>query len=353
MMESASRAKRRLIVPEAESCDLSMITPEDYLDQEFGWFRVYGKMGAGADAEVFKVAHTVTRRTYVLKLDVNDDEIWERDAPMLPPHNLTIRTPYIGGTVSVLAGNYSFSAPELYGVRDGRYLIPLTRVHRLKGAIEFEKLLDIAAEDVIGGQFWENLVSMLEAETLVLETKGGPSMQQWMQRWNLLICSSKLGQRLLERLPGSLSDTARRKIHGCVRSKPYVGPNIEESAVFRAISGVVMGRFSAAQIAAAFSCPFFRMNITLLDLDYTVFLGTLCQDAPWLLPHEGIRWLGLPGAETLMSIIQALSRQPYILSDDRDKFERCEPPTDDVVTRYPLFLQDVVATIPYISLRRE
>jgi hypothetical protein len=339
-----------------------MITAEDYENQEFGWFRILKKIGGGAEAEVFECHHMPTGRVYVLRLHIEDDEVWERTEPMLPPRNYTIEhnnargTVAYGGAVSIKVGKRRRSKDEwtvlvtqLYGVRDNKYLLPVSNTYQRRGAVSFERLLDLPLPfDML--PFWENLGLLAQAETGLLKS-GTIPIEAWQERWGVLLRDARL-RTWTDEAVADLPPQLRAAVDECLNQEFIGGPSLEQSAVARIVLARLTKTVTKDELAASLSCPFFRMNITLRDLHYTMQLLRLYSDVPWLLQGP-VEWLGASAGEVLLEIANGLIEQPDQYPEAGERFEKCAPPSEEVLSRYDLIVQDFAASKQqYLSLER-
>jgi hypothetical protein len=337
-----------------------VIAAEDYENQVFGWFRILEKIGGGAEAEVFKCHHMPTGRVYVLRLHIEDDEVWERAEPMLPPRNYTIEHANARGTAGFSQHAYEFSkrrskdewtvlATQLYGVRENKYLLPVSNTYRRLGAVSFEQILDLPLPFELL-PFWENLGLLAQSETSLLES-GTISFETWRERWGALLRDTRLRTWVNDSI-AALPPQLRAVVDECLNQEIIRGPSLGESAVARIVLARLLKVMTKDELAASLSCPFFRMNITLRDLHYTVDLLRLYSDAPWILGGP-IEWLGAPAGEVLLEIAQGLSDRPDQYPEARERFEKCAPPSAEVLAGYDLILQDVAASHQeFLSLER-
>ncbi|MFE9658911.1 hypothetical protein [Streptomyces sp. NPDC005955] len=336
-----------------------MITADDYVGRDFAWFGIGQHLGSGADAEVFLCRHAPTRRSYVMRLPAAEDALWERDTPLLPPVNALIEHPNARGSavandlyddleISVDGQRVAFSTVQLYGVREDRYLLPASNTHQRKGALSFERVLDVPAALTRTTLFWERVQHLLAADCHFLGS-GHLSETGWLHRWGALLPRNPaLADALdLSELPPRVrSLLALRPTDGLP-----VGPQLDESAVLRIMYGVLAGTFTPDDVKASLSCPFFRMNITVHDLVYVLALYRLYQPVDWI--ESPSTWLGPHHAETLLALLDGLSRQPLDLRADRSEFERTDPPDRAALEQYPLVLQDAAGSRQeYVALER-
>lgn len=69
----------------------------DYIGCGFGSFEIERHVAHGAEAEVYCVRDFKHDRRLILRLDPNDDELWDGD-PMIPPRNRTLEVRGAMGT---------------------------------------------------------------------------------------------------------------------------------------------------------------------------------------------------------------------------------------------------------------
>ncbi|MFJ6988650.1 MULTISPECIES: hypothetical protein [unclassified Streptomyces] len=337
-----------------------MIAPHDYVGQDFAWFSIAKHIGSGAEAEVYLCWHAPTQRSYVLRLPAEDDSLWERDGPLMPPvnslieHRNAIGSAHAGltrdGLKMVVKGQeFSFSIVQLYGVRDGRYLLPVSNNWSRKGALSFGAVLDVSPSLPATMPFWEMLQHLLVVDCYFLD-QGRLNEAEWHGRWETLLAHSSS-------LDGGLqfaeySPRARSLIDACgAGSSTMDGPTLEESAVMRIIYGVLAGRFTLDQIEASLSCPFFRLNITVHDIQYALCLLRLYQEVDWV--ESVARMLGPAPLQPLLTLLDGFTRQPLDHGADRSEFESVAPPLPETLEQYPLIVQEVASgNQPYAALER-
>jgi hypothetical protein len=337
-----------------------VVISDDYENREFGWFRIMEKFGSGAEAEVFQCHHVPTGRVYVLRLHVEDDEVWERAEPMLPPRNCTIEHANARGTVissqfyydyteKQTGEDWKFVAAELFGVRDNKYLIPISNVYQRPGAIKFEQLLNLPLPLEIL-PFWESIGLLAQAETGLLKS-GSIPIEKWRERWGFLLQDALVRQWINDPM-ADLSPQLRSAVEASLSKAIIIGPSLEKSAVARIMVARMTKTVTKEELATSLSCPFFRMNITLRDLEYTIRLLRLYTAVPWLI-QDPIEWLGSSAVDILLEIANGLASQPYRYPEDKKRFKKCSPPSEEVQAGYDLILQDLAASRQqFLSLER-
>jgi hypothetical protein len=189
------------------------------------------------------------------------------------------------------------------------------------------------------------------AETEMLAS-GTVSLEVWDERWRYLVCGSNLGCRLIGDLPSGIQDRQAAHIAACVADCGLgPGPIFDESAVVRLLTGVVTKRFTESEVEASLACPFFRLNVTVHDLHYTVALTRLMQPQRWLV-QSPLEWLG-PTVLPLPTVINGLTAQPATFPDGAEKFEQISAPDERTIRRFTSFVQDPeLIARPYIALER-
>lgn len=342
----------------------TMITSDNYENQNFGWFRIMDKFGVGAEAEVFHCLHVPTNRVYVLRLDVEDDAIWERSQPMLPPRNYTIERRNVRGSAQAAQlfsqmekdkdaprseEGWSFRVTELYGVRDNKYLLPVSNIYRRRGAFSFDQVLDLNRA-FTKLSFWEDIGLLAQAETRLLNSNS-ISIETWKERWGILLHESKL-RTWIEAPLADLPQQLGTAVKECLNREIIIGPCLEESAIASIIVARSLNIMTQSELEASLRCPFFRMNITLRDLHYVVSLLELYSEVPWIL-HGTTEVLDASAGLILTAIAHGLSVQPDQDPDSSEQFEPCEPPSEDILARYDLILQELAASHQqFLSLKR-
>jgi hypothetical protein len=331
----------------------------------FGWFEIDDEIISTVEARVFSCDHKPANRSYLLRVPPEEAGNWQSSTRQLRLRNAELELPNVRATVAATGKLYTdryfghpagadsdrLVIPEYYGVLDDHYLIPVSAVYRRRGSIPFEDLLVVPSALFSVLPFWENLWLLLTSESALLAS-GTIAFDVWKDRWQHLIRGSQLGRQLIDDMPAEMSDHLGSQIEAIANDhETDPGPPFEESIIIRLITSATAKQLTEQQVAAALSCPFFRMNVTIHDLHYAVALINLTQPQDWLF-QSPIEWLG-PSILILPTIVRGLLVQPSSFPDDSDAFERCPPPDEAMLTRFSLFLRDPERTVrPYLALER-
>jgi hypothetical protein len=132
-----------------------MASVADYVGCAFGSFTMLQNIGHGAEAEVFVCKHEATGLLYILRLDVSDDALWDRE-PLMPPRNQSLEAKNAKGTWLVApryyfetlrarekdANAWAIKVPSIYGVLANRYLVPVASPIRVRVARDVDDVLN-------------------------------------------------------------------------------------------------------------------------------------------------------------------------------------------------------------------
>jgi hypothetical protein len=326
-----------------------------------GWFEVGDEVTRAGDIGVVHCRHLPAHRTYLMRRPITGGPPGDGAlADNAETEIVNVRTTAVAAAklypgrywgTDRLAQEPDYMLREYYGVLDGCYLVPVSAIYRVRGAMPFEALLRISPARVQGSGFWEDLWLLLASETGLLAS-GSLPLEEWDERWRYLVCGSALGRRLVEHLPAGTPERLTRHVWSCVRDDSLgPGPAFEESMVARLLMGTAISLFGESEVEASLVCPFFRVNVAIHDLHYAVALNRLLAPRRWLL-QSPIQWLGQT-LSSLPTVLRGLLVQPVALPQAGERFEQVAAPDDEMVSRFRCFVQDPeLIGRPYLALAR-
>ena len=197
-----------------------MATREDYIGKRFNRFEIGKHVGSGKEAEVYELVNHATRRTMILRLDGNDDDTWVGPAK-LPPRNGKLEHPNVRGSYfavfSYVVDNsrtgedeWKVEVPTVYGLRDERYLIPLSDPLKPKGAIALDKLLDLSQpSNLLGSELVEDILGAMVGDAY-LTTTGSISQESWTEKWAKLTGGTILAESAKRFMSGGSLDVTKK-----------------------------------------------------------------------------------------------------------------------------------------------
>jgi len=156
-----------------------MARAEDYVGLLFPPFYIEEHIGYGREVEVYQVLHGGTSRHLALRLPGSEDRLWEGE-PMCPPANASLER-RIACNAFLLNCSAKPQTPYYYGVRDGRYLIPLAAPYRVAGSLGIDEVLDSTPQGFLSGTEFLEELALGVAVALLNEAAGTqPPLQNWL-----------------------------------------------------------------------------------------------------------------------------------------------------------------------------
>lgn len=317
-----------------------MAEVQDYIGCEFGNFRIEKSIGHGKEAEVFLCRHLATGRYYILRLDVDDDAIWDAK-PLIPPRNSSLERNNCHGTWVLSSGYYKRSLSQLksekstyifrhtpiYGVSDGRYLVPLASPIRVKNAWDIDEVLQQSpADDLYLFELWEDIVLTMISGAYESDTPN----KTWIDTWSYLIGGSILQHAMSQYLNGgTLSNDEKQRVLGNISRSKITGPEFAENTLLRLCGCVSRGRMTLNEAKATLSCIHFRVNISLHELHQIVAAHNALRSNP-LGAENSIKLLEL--------VLLEMTKSPLDEFENSDDFEIREKQPDN--SAFSLFLQE-------------
>jgi hypothetical protein len=305
-----------------------MASWKSYLGMHFPPFLIEDHIARGGECEVYSVRHCGTGRVLALRLPFTEDQLWEAE-PMCPPVNTKLEKKSAQGAFLLNSAPTLYGAqPEAgvgakyrgavhyYGIRDGRYLIPLSAPYRVNGAIDIEVILDRTSPGMVAeSEFFQDLVLGVSVLLLNEADAGKPSEDS--------------------RLPGILADpTIHEPVAAVLRS---MGTHFPKPAIRAAMGRLKQQRQSVVALesnllvrlcvlswsgltpeaagGATAKCQHFRSNVTLEEISQFV---ACCR-----VQSEGVP-LGR-GARFRLPILAALKEQPIYPASNPEAFTPCVP----------------------------
>jgi hypothetical protein len=309
-----------------------MARVEDYIGCKFGSFRIEERIGHGKEAEVFRCIHLDTGRHYALRLDIEDDAIWDGE-PAIPPRNYSLERNNCQGTWLLSSQWYKYSASAecvpIYGVLNNRYLIPMACPVRVRDAWDINEVLKHSpADDLYLFEMWELLVLSM----IVGAYESNTPDSDWVNRWSKLIGGSILQNAMSQYLDGgSLSNDEKRQVlQNVSRSSKTNAPEFAENTLLRLCGCISRGRMSLKEAKATLQCIYFRINISLHELDQIVAA------------YNALKFGVTIGAETSSKLLEfvllEMTKAPLDKFNNKEYFEIREKQPDN--SSFSLFLQE-------------
>lgn len=326
----------------------------DYIACGFGSFEIERHVAHGAEAEVYCVRDFKHDRRLILRLDPNDDELWDGD-PVVPPRNGSLETRNAFGTWAgapnyrrpVDKHGFKFAMASVYGILDQRFLIPVTARFRVKNALSPDHVLDASAfEQFSDRPVWEGIAIRLVIDTADL-LEGKLPENEWDEHWSRFATEPRLefSRRLF--LQNSVYADRQADIERVIATRtpeglmPVFKNLLVRLAIARADENV-----SEEQLRASLKCRHFRINVSNWEIGQLLVLYSVidhCNEMSF--PPE----TDVPKA--IMSILHGLSEQPLNEWDFHDEVVEQEKQPD--LDRFSLFLQEyVVDNLPFPAVQR-
>lgn len=331
-----------------------MASSEDYIGKNFGRFQIVEQMAQGAEAEVFVCADLKVGRSYILRLDAHDDDLWDGD-PVIPPKNYTLESKNAHGTWFMTPGyrkqsfgsEFKFRTVPIYGILDSRYFVPVASPFRVKGAWNVDRLLSSApADDLLYFELWEDLALHMLSDAHNVDS-GNTTVQEWKRRWGLLAGGEILTSAVKRYMEaGSLNSEARSKVLDRISIQDSDDAELAENLILRLCGSLSRGRMTHKEATATLACRHFRINITIHELKQAVLaLETLKElSGPLTMDDSSIK--------LLTWVLVQLGEEPI---DEWEKDDRIVQLNDEPDTqRFSLFLQeraDVRQQIPTLEVQ--
>ncbi len=328
----------------------------DYIGCGFGSFEIERHVAHGAEAEVYCVRDFKHDRRLILRLDPNDDELWDGD-PMIPPRNRTLEVRGAIGTWAIAPGyrvrvsvdqhEFKFAWASIYGVLDQRFLIPVTARFRVKNALSPDHILDACGFELFSDRpLWESIAIRLVIDTTDM-LEGKLSELEWDQHWSRFATEPRLefSRRLF--LQNSVYADRQADIERVISTRTPEGllPVFKNLLVRLAIARAD-GKVSEEQLRASLKCRHFRINVASWEIGQLMVLYSVIEHCNEMtFPPE----VDVPKA--IASILHGLSEQPLNEWDFHDEVVEQEKQPD--LDQFSLFLQEyVVDKFPFPGVQR-
>lgn len=341
-----------------------MASSDDYIGLQFGSFIVEASIARGREAEVFGVLNRETGRKYVMRLDTDDDAMWEGH-PVNPPTNFSLEAKNVRGswfgTLHYEDGSrikdaswwskmrrifkpneprFQVSVPRIFGVKDLTYLIPVSSPISLRGAISFETFLGLAPPDDLDlFETWEDVVLTMLGDAHATNS-GKLSEATWNERWSVLLGGDILCRAVAKYMEsGSLSHAERKAVLNRISRGDGQGREFAHNLLLRMCGAISRGRISLNAAKRTVRDRFFRENLTIRELNQIV--------SSWsILSRDGFINSNL-SINILSELLSELKEQPPNRWDNPDLFEMA--PDQDFgsfieehkLNRFTLFLQEL------------
>ena len=313
-----------------------MPTATDYIGRSFGEFTIVGQVGHGTEAEVLACKHVATGITYVLRLDVNDDELWDNDF-LLPPRNASLerRNAQVSWMVNARRARHNVNkiqkdlsslkiTPDIYAVIESRYLIPVASPVRVRGAWDVDRVLRMSPPTKLPLlKLWEDIIFCVinEACENELQTKA----------WRDLLGGQVLLSAIHYYLDGcTLTSKQKGRVVRNISINDTDGPEFAENLLLRLWSCVARGCISLDEARATLRCIHFRRNVTKHDAQQMLVAASALQR------NQATKKSLAP----LAFLFKELSFAPLDPFEHPDEFEICDNEPD--LELYELFLQEHV-----------
>ncbi|NIP26547.1 MAG: hypothetical protein GWN67_19225 [Phycisphaerae bacterium] len=317
-----------------------MATVTNYIGKTFGAFTITGEVGHGAEAEVLACQHDPTGLIYILRLDINEDRLWQGD-PLIPPINSHLEKKNIHGTWVMERQQYEFTlkslkddpdackitSPAIYGVLDTRYLVPVSSPIRVKNALNVDHVLRAGpADDILFFEMWEDIVLTMIPGAY---DESGPS-QEWKDKWKNLVGGSILQCAMEKYLnAGSLSSEQKQRVLTAISGYNTDRPEFAENLLLRLCGCLSRNRISLDEARATLQCLHFRRNVTVHEAQQMIDAASLLQENP-LCSENSLSLLAL--------VLNELSNPPLDPFQTPEQFAVQEE--EPSIEQFDLFLQE-------------
>jgi hypothetical protein len=337
-----------------------------YEGQQFGDFRIMRRIGGGAEAEVYEVGNEETGQVLILRLNVNDNTLWG-DTPVNPPVNASLEIPNVRGTFfgklayTSVNGKHltpgksassfwssfrhepkmTISSPDIFGVKDNKYLIPVASPFMVLGSVPMEKLLQIGTLDAFyKSELWKDIADHFVSEISV--TRGRISEQAWQSRWRPLLGSARAAAELHRYMASQhISSELRGAILSHLLSPSMISSELAENLIVRLWIGVLSGCITINDAKATINSRDFRRNIT--GTDMSQFLAIFDIFGPTYDLRNKHR-------NMVFTMLKEFAKQPYdfVINPELFSYVSPDPKKEEFSTfierhnlqRFTLFLQE-------------
>ncbi|EFL52338.1 hypothetical protein DesfrDRAFT_0827 [Solidesulfovibrio fructosivorans JJ]] len=313
-----------------------MARPEDYVGKSFGFFQIEEHMSYGAEAEVYSCRHLLTERYYVLRLDIHDNNLWDNE-PLIPPINASLEHNGAKDSWEINKHMRHANAVPYYGVRDNRYLIPVSSPFRVKGAWDIDQVLDavplnseifIGLMDSMG--IYEDAIMAMYAEALHINEIGE---ENYKKRWEYLTGGNILMSKIRNSgLSIPTNEIKRNNILQLLSFKDSNSPELADNIFIKLFRCLVWQKMSLGHIINTLMCPHFRSNITPSEVRQIIQLFNSLQGTSFYTCetlNRNLLWL--------QDILQSLFHKPFDRDKEPEHFEEIEKQPN--YTKYSLLLQ--------------
>jgi hypothetical protein len=302
-----------------------MALPEDYVGTEFNGIWVRESIGSGEEAEAYLCARASSGVPYVLRLDVNDDALWD-DTPLIPPRNGAFERKGVGIVWSIASGGRPgerVGFPRFFRVIDGPDWVPLSEPYRNKKALAISEILSAKhtnshlLEDFSVYQDWLH-------GTAAELAYGDLSNEAWNE-WSCLVAARSSRPLLDELVSTMVEDSGRasdinRFLDG-LSGQPF--PPFTENRLLWVCILAADNRKDA--LAATLHCPLFRLNgVSAAEMMQFQSLYQLLDSSKYYISDTAEltkKWTAL--ALTLVT------EEEFADSDDWEQWESAPPVVED------------------------
>jgi len=297
-----------------------MLSRYDYTGRQFGQFEIESVIGKGEDVNLYSCLHISTGRSYVLRLDTNQNA-WP-EAPMGFPNNLNVVSDLIESYRIATAGLVKFkkeslfTVPIIYGLYEHRYLVPVTAPLGVKSAWGVSKLLQTPIYPNIYSYFelWEDVLSYLTGDAFIA-LKSPESMAKFEQKWGLLLGGNDLIESFTQFIAnGSTSSAEQAHVISMVSSASHEDTFLVDNLLFRICACIERGALTPQEAIATLKCKYFRINISYHEVQQMFDLFSIFVSQELLPPDNSIKLIGF--------VLSQLENEPVNIDNNPDEFEK-------------------------------
>jgi hypothetical protein len=326
-----------------------MALQNNYVGRQFGQFRIDNIIGQGDEINIFSCLHHSTGRSYILRLDSHDKNIWP-EGPNSFPNNLKIEKKAIEST-RLATTNHSnsknaimFMVPEIYGVFEQKYLVPVASLFRVKAAWDVDKLFQTPINANIHSYFmlWEDVISYIIGDAFIA-LDSSERLFEWEKKWGLLLGGKILVESVTQFIAnGSSGKDEQSKVIAMVSSAAHEDTFLVDNLLFRICACIERGKLSAEEAIATLECKHFRVNISYHEIQQMLNLYTILVSQEVMPPENSITLIGF--------VLAQLEKDPVDMDTDPGKFEKRDFLPYDRFNLFfqedPKFSQEVITLIP-------
>lgn len=342
-----------------------MATVEDYLGKRFGEFTIVALVNNNEDIVTFSCFNEETRFFYVLRLSLSEKDLWKAE-PLLPPINYKLEIENVIAARIIAPEYYSksfeeesylnklfsnknkkrkdwvFDLPDIYGVIQNKYLIPLSSPVRVKLSWDIDKLLNVPIEFNVHSYFqlWEDVISSMVVDYYNISKD---NFNEWEEKWGKIYGGDVMKDSVSEFIDnGDMSDIKKLRINNIFSKSKKGQIPLAENLLFILCACMEKGEITPDEVKATLMCKHFRLNLSIFEINQIIALYNNFIKTEFSPPENSIVFLKI--------ILLLLQKEPFDKFVNNQEFEIRNPLPDYNVYKL-IILEDVQLKQEVITLK--